>query len=77
MTNQLPFAQPLTKEQLLELLTKLSNGEGSEQEQDNWLRLVSANVSHPAVSDLIFCRNPSLAPEEILEQALSYKPILL
>jgi hypothetical protein len=47
-------SSPLTREQLLELITRLSDCDGTEQEQDDWLRLVSANVPHPAISDLIF-----------------------
>ena len=77
VTNQLSLQQPLTREQLLELITKLSEGEGTEQEEIEWLMLIEANVIHPAVSDLIFYRDPSLSPEEVLEEALSYKPILL
>jgi len=77
VTNQPPRRHPLTREQLLELIVKLSEGDGTEQDEDDWLMLIEANVPRPAVSDLIFYREPSLSPEEVLEEALSYKPILL
>jgi len=77
VTDQPPRRQALTREQLIELITRLSEGDGTEQEEIEWLMLVEANVLDPAVSDLIFYREPSLSPEEILEEALSYKPILL
>ena len=77
MTDQPPQRNALTREKLIELITRLSEGHGTEQEDNEWLMLIEANVPAPAVSDLIFYSEPSLSPEEILEEALSYKPILL
>ena len=77
MTDQPPRNQLLTKGQLLELIVKLSEGDGTEQDEDDWLVLIEANVPHPTVTDLIFYSEPSLSPEEVLEETLSYKPILL
>jgi hypothetical protein len=41
------------------------------------MTLLEDNVPHPEVSDLIFYTEEKLTPEEIVERALSYKPILL
>ena len=67
-----------SKEELIELVRKIMECEGTEEEIDNWLSEVKGNVNHPAVSDLIFYpENDDVTPEEIVEEALSYKPLSL
>lgn len=76
------MATKLSKSELVELVAKLLRADGSEEEQSQWIRLVESNVPDPHVQDLIFwpsrCglgEDPSA--EEIVEKALSYKPIAL
>ncbi|MGG4341899.1 bacteriocin immunity protein [Paenibacillus lautus] len=67
----------LTKAQILDLVTKLYNGEGSEEEVGEWIDLLQRNLPHPDISNLIFWPEVDLIPEEIVEKALNYKPIIL
>lgn len=67
----------MKKEELIDLVRKIMEVKGTEEELDNWMDVVEANVPHPAVSNLIFYSKEPLTPEEIIEKALAYKPILL
>ncbi|MEK3794155.1 hypothetical protein MKX42_20675 [Paenibacillus sp. FSL R7-0204] len=67
----------LSRQQLIALVTKIVNAEGTEAELDEWLEVVASNVAHPGVSDLIFWNEPELTPEEIVDAALCYQPIVL
>ena len=65
---------------LVELVRKIINVEGTEKEVDLWIDEFKKSVPHPMASDLIFWpQNYGLGlgptPEEIVEKALSYKPI--
>ena len=67
-----------SKDDLIELVRKIIECEGTEEEIDNWLQEVKSSVNHPAVSDLIFYpENDDILPEEIVEVALSYQPLEL
>ncbi len=67
----------MEKEELIDLVQKIMEANGNEEELDNCMLMVEANVPHPRVSDLIFYSKVELTPEEIIEKALAYKPILL
>jgi len=67
----------LSKKELVELVDKIMQGEGTEEEIDEMINLLEKNVPHPEVSHLIFWPEKELTPEEIVEEALNYKPILL
>lgn len=67
----------LTKAQIVDLVTRLYNGEGSEEEAGEWINLLQRNVPHPDISNLIFWPEEDLTIEEIVEKALNYKPIVL
>ncbi|WP_283809039.1 hypothetical protein [Tumebacillus amylolyticus] len=41
------------------------------------IELLERNVLHPEVSDLIFWDKRELKAEEIVDEALAYKPIIL
>jgi len=64
---------------LIQLVRKIIAAEGSEEEIDNMLDILERSVPDPYVSDLIFYppEGKDLSPEEIVERALSYKPIQL
>lgn len=69
--------EKLNREQLIELVQRIMNGEGSEDEQDEWLELLGQQVPHPEVSNLIFWDERELTAEQIVDEALNYRPILL
>ena len=65
------------KDELIELVRKIMEDEGTESEIDEMLDYLEQNVPHPEVSDLIFWDKRELTPEEIIEEAFNYKPIIL
>lgn len=67
----------LTRKELIDLVEKIKLGDGSEDEITEWLNILADNVPDPNVSDLIFFSDIELSSEEVVDKALSYKPILL
>lgn len=66
----------MSKEDLIILVEKIMKCDGTEEEIDEMIKLLEKNVPDPEVSDLIFW-GEERTPQEIVEIALSYKPILL
>src|SRR5262249_56832026 len=78
-----PAARPvpdITRDELLELIRRLSTAAGEEHEQIFWLRLLEANVPDKRISGLMFWpgdyfgdgnNSRNLSPEEILDIALA------
>jgi nucleoside-diphosphate-sugar epimerase len=73
----------VTRDDLLELLTRLCNAEGAEHEQQFWLRLLEAKLPDPRLSDLIYWPGEyfgdgdnarQLSPREILDIASAASP---
>ncbi|KJB86256.1 hypothetical protein AZ66_19870 [Paenibacillus sp. E194] len=67
----------LSRDELIILVRKIMKCEGSEQEIDEMMNLLESNVPDPQVSDLIFWSDIEYSPEEIVDKAMSYKPIIL
>ncbi|OME96768.1 MULTISPECIES: bacteriocin immunity protein [Paenibacillus] len=67
----------LTRAQIVDLVTRLYNGDGSEEEVEEWIELLQRNVPHPDISNLIFWPEKDLTPEEIVKEAFHYKPIYI
>lgn len=67
----------LTRDELIKLVNKIVECEGSEEEIDEMIEVVKRNVLHPEISDLIFWNEEELTPEQIVDKALEYKPIQL
>lgn len=66
------------KKDLVKLVTKIREGNHtSEQEYDVDIDLFLKNVPDPEAANLISFHKPRLTPEEIVEKALAYKPIIL
>src|SRR5262245_18556629 len=69
----------MSKEELLRLVRKICEAQGSDAEIDLMVQTFRANCKHPAQSDLIFYPdahfggNSSPTPEQIVEQAMSAK----
>ena len=69
--------QPLSKEELIALVSKLMRAEGTGRERNEWLKLLERNVPDPDMSDLIYWPKREMTAEEIVETALAYEPIRL
>lgn len=68
----------MTKEELISLVTRIRNVDFQNEDQyDNAIDVLENNVVDPYISDYIFHHKPRLTPEEIVEKALAYKPIIL
>ena len=67
----------LTREELINLVSKIIECEGSEEEIDEMIEVVKRNVPYPDISDLIYWSEDELTPEQIIDKALNYKPIQL
>lgn len=67
----------LTREKLINLVNRIVECEGSEEEIDEMIEVVKRNVPHPEISDLIYWNDEELTPEQIVDKALEYKPIQL
>ncbi len=66
----------MTRIELIEIVKTIINiDDKTEDEIDELLDILNKNVPHPEVSDLIYYND--LPPEEIIDKALSYKPIQL
>lgn len=65
----------ITKDELIELVRRIEDIETYGNDTGFYLEVLSANIMMPNISDLIFYRN--LSPEEIIEEALKYKPMIL
>ncbi|GBF75677.1 putative e9imm peptide [Paenibacillus sp. 598K] len=66
-----------SKEELVELVDKIMNDAGTEEEIDAMIDELRQHVPHPSVTDLIFWPEEELTAEEIVERALDYRPIIL
>ena len=62
---------------LINLVNKIVECEGSEEEIDEMIDMVKKNVPYPDISDLIYWNEEELTPEQIVDKALEYKPMQL
>jgi hypothetical protein len=72
--------QRMTKEELVALVERIMHFDfrvGTEEDHSVLIAQLEANVPHPRVRDLIYAGMRELSAEEIVEEALSYKPIAL
>ncbi|MGW4356212.1 hypothetical protein ACWELJ_29410 [Nocardia sp. NPDC004582] len=69
----------LDREQLIELVARIQNVEGTEAQLDEWLARLQDSVADPNISDHIFWdfSDPPLTPAQIVDKALAYRPIVL
>lgn len=65
----------MSREELIQLVSKIKNCEGNEKEIDNMIDLLEKSVVYPEISDLIFYNEKTA--EEIVDIALAYQPIQL
>ena len=65
----------MEREELIELVDKIMKCEGTEDEIDNMIEVLRKNVIDPEVTNYIFYEENT--PEEVVDKALAYKPIIL
>jgi hypothetical protein len=64
------------RDNLIALVRRVIDGEGSTAQIDEWLRVIAANVPAPIsyVIGLIFESDTAPQAEEVVEKALAYRP---
>ncbi|MFE5795047.1 bacteriocin immunity protein [Streptomyces sp. NPDC056503] len=66
----------LNREELIRLVEEIMHFEGSEEDEDLLVEKLKENVLHPRVMDLIFHpEHGEPTAEQVIDAALSYKPI--
>lgn len=65
----------MTREELIALVDKIMKCQGSEKEIDKMIELLEQNVTDPEVTNYIFYEENT--PEEVVDKALAYRPIIL
>ena len=66
-----------SEQELIEIVRRLMAFKGTEEELSELLFSLKESVPHPAVGDLIFHPKKEMTAEDIVREALSYKPIQL
>ncbi|AGS69406.1 hypothetical protein [Streptomyces collinus] len=69
--------QKKSREDLVRIVQQLIDANLPEEAEDRLLDSLRASVLHPRVSDLIYYSDPPLTADEVVEQALAYRPIAL
>ncbi|WP_069164452.1 hypothetical protein [Nocardia altamirensis] len=67
----------ITRDELIEIIGRVMVGDSN---TDYFLRLLNANMSYPAITDLIFHPPPEsrdASAEQIVDIALSHRPIAM
>ncbi|WP_308405492.1 bacteriocin immunity protein [Streptomyces tardus] len=59
--------------ELVRIVERIMNVEGTEEEQDALIELLEKHFPHPRVLGLIFCSDPELSAEEVVDAALTYR----
>lgn len=68
----------LTKDELVNLVAKITAGDyATEEEGDELLTLIRGNVPHPRVTNVLFYSKERKSPEQMVDELLSYRPIVL
>ncbi|MFF5024382.1 bacteriocin immunity protein [Streptomyces collinus] len=69
--------QKKSREELVRIVQQLIDANLPEEAENRLLGSLRASVLHPRVSDLIYYSDPPLTADEVIEQALAYRPIAL
>jgi hypothetical protein len=65
----------MTRDELILLVDKIMKCQGTENEIDEMIKLLEKNVIDPEVTNYIYYEENT--PEEVVDKALAYKPIIL
>jgi hypothetical protein len=63
------------REELVRMVQLLIDAYLPEEEEDLIVEELKSRVLHPRITDLIYCNIPKLTAEEVVDRALSYRPI--
>lgn len=66
-----------SRQELVQVVQQLIDAALPEDEEDRLLGELKGSVLYPRVSDLIYYSDPPLTAEEVVDQALAYRPIEL
>ncbi|MFE9767854.1 bacteriocin immunity protein [Streptomyces sp. NPDC005808] len=66
-----------TRDELIQMVQQLIDATLPEDEEDALMEELKNSVLHPRVTDLIYYSDPELKAEEVVDQALTYRPIEL
>ncbi len=72
--TQNPDQRRMTRDELVELVRKIMRLEQTGSVLDEWVWQLTQNVPHPRVSDMIFWPDKERSAEEIVDEALAWKP---
>lgn len=67
----------ITKEELIELVRRAKDYETYKEDTNFYVQVLKANTIMPDISDLLCYNKEKLTPEQLVEKALNYKPIIL
>ena len=67
--------EKLSRDELIDLVRKIIDCDGNEEEIDEMTFLLEQNIVDPEIANYIYYDDRT--PEEIVELALAYKPIQL
>lgn len=72
----------LSREELIKLVSDIVEGEGTEEQRDEWSERLRKAVDHPAPNNVIIYGRKywDMGPEKfelMVDELLNYKPILL
>lgn len=71
------MGRKMNKQELISMVQKIIDCNGTDKEIDEMMKVVSKEVPDPAWTNLIYYNDEELTAEQIVEKALSYKPIRL
>ena len=67
----------LSKQELVVLVSRIIDADGTEDEISEMISIVESNVPHPSITDLIYYSDEDLTPSHVVEIALADRPIEL
>ena len=67
----------LSRTELVELVKKVADSQGTDDEVAEWMELVMNETGCPNIGEYIFYTEPEMTPDEVVQKAMSYKPIQL
>lgn len=66
-----------TRDELLQMVQQLIDATLPGDKEDALVEELKNCVPHPRVTDLVYYSDPELTAEEVVDQALAYRPIEL
>ncbi|WP_371495680.1 hypothetical protein OG871_08805 [Kitasatospora sp. NBC_00374] len=67
----------MTREAAVALVERIKAGGVTDRQVAAWSHALRRGLGHPRVLDLIFLHEPELTAEQVVDEALAYRPIAL